>query len=93
MWVGLAGRPLMYKGRFASARPPVGGFPYSCCSPLLMIRSGRTRCAPFMGQPIFVYPFKGRFFGAPLWGIRFVRPFKGRLIRCPFMGLPFSRPF
>ena len=81
MWVGLAGRPLMYKGRFASARPPVGGFPYCCCGPLLITRSGRTRLCSLNGATDFVYPFKGRFFGAPLWGIRFVRPFKGRLFR------------
>ena len=33
MGVDLAGRPLLYKGRFVSVRPPVGGFPFWLAPP------------------------------------------------------------
>ena len=65
MGVDLAGRPLLYKGRFVPVRPPVEGSPFSCYGPL-QYRSGRLRCAPTWGSPFQVRPNMGE----PVW----VRP-------------------
>ena len=65
MGVDLAGRPLLYKGRFVSVRPPVGGSPV-CCYGSLQYRSDRLRCAPTWGPPFSVRPNMGE----PVW----VRP-------------------
>ena len=89
--------------------PPSGGFPYGCCGPLLIIRSGRIWCAPFMGQPISCAPLRD-VLSAPLYGAAFcaslygaslsvplygaaAAPLYGTSSRRPFMGLPFVRPF
>ena len=56
--VDLAGRPLLYTGRFVSVRPPVGGSPF-CCSGSLQYRSDRLRCAPTWGPPCQVRPNMG----------------------------------
>ena len=56
--VDLAGRPLLYKGRFVSVRPPVGGSPF-CCYGSLQYRSDRLRCAPTWGPPFQVRPNMG----------------------------------
>ena len=58
MGVDLAGRPLLYKGRFVSVRPPVGGSPV-CCYGSLQYRSDRLRCAPTWGPPFQVRPNMG----------------------------------
>ena len=58
MGVDLAGRPLLYKGRFVSVRPPVGGSPF-CCYGSLQYRSDRLRCAPTWGPPFQVRPNMG----------------------------------
>ena len=89
--------------------PPSGGFPYGCCGPLLITRSGRVWCAPFMGQPISCAPLRdvlsaplyGAAFCAPLYGASLsvplygaaAAPLYGTSSRRPFMGLPFVRPF
>ena len=88
--------------------PPSGGFPYGCCGPLLIIRSGRIWCAPFMGQPISCAPLRD-VLSAPLYGAAFcaslygaslsvplygaaAAPLYGTSFRRPFMGLPVGAP-
>jgi len=81
------------RGVSVLARPPVGGFPYSCRGPPLIIRGGRTRCAPVMGQPVLCIPLRD-VCSAPRYGASVCAPLEGTSFRRPFMGLPFFvRPF
>ena len=81
MGVDPAGRPLFYKGRFVSVRPPVGGSPF-CCYGSLQYRSDRLRCAPTWGPPLFGSPqYGGACLGAsPYLGAYFETFQQGTLV-------------